>query len=714
MKSAPRRRRVPKYIIGFSTLALLIFVAAAHAGTLDTTFGSGGGSGTSVGFSDVARRVFVLSDGKILLAGNTAFVGFHTYVPSPMLARFNANGSIDTTFGQNGGVNGQLGDSMNVNDVLLQPDGKIVFIGGLNPSWNAPPIDIGVARFNSDGTKDLTFGTNGYVRTAIGGNYDVGVGGILLPDGKIFVVGFTNGSATSPGAIDFVRYNSNGTLDETFGEGGIVYHLVGGANSIPEIFSIVQLSSGKYIVNGQNFMARVNPDGSLDTSFGMSGFAYHEFARGRMTLQPDGKILTSGNTATQCCNSVFAVSRFNSTDGSIDTGFGTGGTVLTPFRRNSIGFASAYANDAVLKSNGEIIVVGSANEINGTSTSAVAAVHYTSNGTLIAKTAIAFPPYQSWGTNVAIQPDGKILLVGWFMNGFADLAIARLTAITNDARPFRRIYDFDGSGTTDITVYRPGTGGSSSVWYNNNTGFGTAFGIEGDIITPADYNDDGYTDIAVFRPSTGTWYITTNIYYSALDYYAFPWGADGDIPAAADYDGDGRADVTVYRPTNGYWYIHESQTGQPRYVQWGLAGDKPVVGDYDGDGKADIAVFRPSDGFWYIQKSSTGELQTVALGTSGDIPVQGDYNGDNKTDIAVYRPSTRIWYTSPDPATNYGAILFGNVGDIPVAGEYTNDNKTDIAVFRPSNRTWYIRSSSTGAVTTALWGASGDIPVPGN
>jgi uncharacterized delta-60 repeat protein len=718
MKSIPRRKLTPTYISVLSALALLVFGAIAQAGTLDTSFGTGGGTGTSIGFYDFARRVFILPDGKILIAGVTAYVGFHAYAPSPMLARFNGNGSLDTTFGQGGVVNGQLGNTMAVNDVLLQPDGKIVFVGGLNPGWNSPPLDFGVARFNSDGTKDTTFGDNGLVRTAIGGSYDIASGVVYLPDGKLLVVGYTHGTSTSPGAIDFVRYNSNGTLDETFGEGGIVYHLIGSANSIPTVDGMVKLSDGKLLINGQGFFARFNPDGSFDNGFGNNGFVYHPYAGGRMTLQPDGKVLTAGSGTACCSYTVFAISRFNTTDGSADAGFGTNGTVLTPFRKNTIGYANAVAYDVVVKSNGEIIAIGVARGINGTvsstETSAVAAAHYTSNGVLIAKTAIAFPPYQSTGSTLAIQPDGKIVLVGYVSHSDSDLAIARLTAITNDIRPFRRLYDFDGSLSTDLMIYRPGTGGSSSVWYNRNTDTATPFGTEGDIITPADYNDDGYTDIAVFRPSNGTWYITTNIYYLATQFYAVQWGADGDIPAAADYDGDGKADLAVFRPSNGTWYIQESQTGLPRYVTWGLLGDKPVVGDYDGDGKADIAVFRPSAGYWYVQKSSNGELLVAQLGTDGDIPVQADYNGDNKTDIAVFRPSTGIWYTSTNPATNYGAIPFGKNGDIPVVGDYTGDGWADIAIWRPSNRTWYIRSATTGSVTATPWGASTDIPVPGN
>jgi uncharacterized delta-60 repeat protein len=712
MKSMPRRNRSRNYISVLSVLALLVFGAIVQAGTLDPSFGIGGGNGTSISFYDSAQRVFILPDGKILVAGETAFVGFHAYGPSPAMARFNSNGMLDTTFGQNGVVNGLMGN-MQVHDVLLQPDGKIVFVGGLDPTYNSHPNDFGIARFNSDGTKDLTFGNNGLVRTSIGGSKDIARGVVYLPDGKLLVAGYTIGTVTSPGAIDFARYNSNGTLDTTFGEGGIVYHLVGSANSSPQINGLIRLSDGKLMVNGNGFFARFRPDGNFDPDFGNNGFVGHPHAGGRMTLQPDGKILTADSETT--FNYIaFAISRFNSTNGTPDAAFGTNGTVVTPFRKNTVWYAEAVATEAVVKSNGEIIAIGTTRYINGSDSSTFAAAHYTANGVLIAKTAIPFPPYQASGTTLAIQPDGKIVLAGYIATNDNDIAIARLTAITNDRRPFRRLYDFNGTMTTDLAVYRPGTGGESGVWYNLHTGYWTPFGIEGDIITPADYNDDGYTDIAVFRPSNGTWYITTNLYNSALAYYAVQWGADGDIPAAADYDGDGRADLAVFRPSNSTWYISESQSGLSRFTQWGASGDKPVVGDFDGDGKADIAVFRPSNGTWYVLASSTGQLLAVQLGTNGDIPVQADYNGDTRTDIAVFRPSTGVWYISTDPGTDPGAFFFGANGDIPVPGDYFGDGKADIAVWRPSNRVWYIRNSSNGSVTGTQWGASTDIPVPGN
>lgn len=706
-----------------SALAFFIFNATpVHAGTLDPTFDSDGRATVHIGQYCDPKKVFVLPDGKILVAGETAQAGYHFYAPSPMMARFNSDGTLDTTFGINGIVPGQFGN-VRVEDVLLQPDGKIVFIGGANPLWNMGPADFAVVRYNSNGTLDNTFGVNGVVVTSIGGSRDSAYAGVLLPDGKILAIGGTLGTETSPGALDLVRYNSNGTLDSTFGDGGVIYHLHGPNGDAPNFTDLILLPNGNLLANGQllsyyhpaqNFIARLNADGSFDNTFGSNGFVYSDRAKGLMTLKSDGTFIIANSFLNG--NFTFELTRFKD-DGSIDTNFGTNGVVQTRFRavNSGVGNMDANVSQIALKSNGDIVAIGWGVETSYLSY--LIAALYNSNGSLIAKTAISFPPLtEARGTTAAIQPDGKIVLAG--MSEFPtgnDVAVARLTNITNNIRPYKKRYNFIGTMADNITVYRPGTGGDSSAWYNFSDQYiSPQFGISGDIIAPSDYNDDGIADLAVFRPSNGTWYIANNFYNATYNFTAIQWGTSGDIPAPADYDGDGRADVAVFRPSTGFWYILNSQTNSATIVQWGISGDKPAVGDYDGDGKADVAVFRPGNGFWYILKSTDNQLLAIQFGVSTDIPVQGDYNGDYITDVAVFRPATGTWFTSTNPAINYGAVQFGVGTDIPVPGDFDGDNKTDLAVWRPATRTWYILRSSDGAVSGTQWGATTDTPVPGN
>jgi hypothetical protein len=244
--------------------------------------------------------------------------------------------------------------------------------------------------------------------------------------------------------------------------------------------------------------------------------------------------------------------------------------------------------------------------------------------------------------------------------------------------------DFDGNGTTDISVYRPG---SSAAWYIQGQ-TGAYWGTTGDIPVPGDYDGNGTSDIAVFRPGpSAAWFISGQVGSS--------FGSTGDIPVPGDYDGNGTTDIAVFRPSQGAWYI-QGQTG----AYWGTTGDIPVPGDYDGNGTTDIAVFRPgATAAWYIQGQTSSYW-----GATGDIPVPGDYDGNGTTDLAVYRPgATGAWFIQGQTGR-----YFGTTGDIPVPGRYDTGATTDIAVYRPgANAAWFI-SGQAGA----SYGTTDDVPLP--
>jgi hypothetical protein len=267
------------------------------------------------------------------------------------------------------------------------------------------------------------------------------------------------------------------------------------------------------------------------------------------------------------------------------------------------------------------------------------------------------------------------------------------TSTTNRRAPG----DFDGSGTTDLTVFRPADG----TWYVRNQA-AVQWGQSGDVPVPADYSGDGFPDLAVWRPTgsqgDGYWYMG----FPPNNNYQ--WGAQGDVPVPADYNADGHADLAVWRPGDGTWYVNGVGN-----TPWGVSGDYPVPGDYNGDGRADIAIWRPTDGalegYWYVKDDP--QYGRAQWGAAGDVPVPGDYNGDGKTDLAVWRPSNGTWYVN-----GMAPVQWGQSGDVPVPGDYSGDGVTDPAFWRPSDKySWYVRTPFVAF--KVQWGQGGDIPATG-
>ncbi len=290
----------------------------------------------------------------------------------------------------------------------------------------------------------------------------------------------------------------------------------------------------------------------------------------------------------------------------------------------------------------------------------------------------------------------KVEAVG---NIFFDISDANFTI--NAVAPNKALYDFDGDGKSDISVYRAG------IWYllRSLSGFsGVAFGISTDKTIAADYDGDSKADVAVFRASANANEPDFYVLRSSNSTVAqISWGTVGDIPVAGDFDGDNKADYTIYR--NGTWYILNGATGSVRVEQFGLATDKPVAADFDGDNKTDLAVYRA--GTWYLQRSTQG-FAVVQFGIATDIPIPADFDGDLKADYAVYRNG--IWYLLGS-MQGFSAIQFGIATDLPAPADYDGDGKADISVFRPSEGNWYSLRSQAGLAITNF-GLSGDKPIP--
>lgn len=346
-------------------------------GTLDTTFGNGGFATASPTSTDYVTSMTVQPDGKVLLTGRGDYGGAKPY--NITTVRFTADGILDTTFGGTGIVRYASGTNDEGSDIVVQSDGKIVIVGRAEYQGNSHFV---LLRYNSDGTLDTTFNSTGIVNTQIGDSSQA-FGVAIQPDGKLVVAGTTNALATTDNAAVVARYNSDGTLDTTFGgSNGIVIKNNGPNNSgngyggFETLRRVAIQPDGKIVTagatepvsqDGTNFhvtLMRFTPDGALDTTFDSDGIVFtrllsvasdaNDFAFG-LAFQGD-KLVVSGRT-TSYLNGLgtrMLLLRYNA-DGSLDTDFGTGGSVVTTIRD---GQENDVANAVVVTPDNRIIVAG--------------------------------------------------------------------------------------------------------------------------------------------------------------------------------------------------------------------------------------------------------------------------------------------------------------------------------------------------------------------
>lgn len=283
-----------------------------------------------------------------------------------------------------------------------------------------------------------------------------------------------------------------------------------------------------------------------------------------------------------------------------------------------------------------------------------------------------------------------------------------ITFIHNNCHaPPSNLFDFDGDGRTDHSVYRS----ISGTWYDHEVqplSGAMILGRPADRIVPADYTGDGKTDYAVFRSSTATWIVRDQ---TSRTLFHVQFGQPGNLPVPADYNGDGTADLAVFNLQTGDWSVRSSSDNSVYNFHWGANGDLPVPADFDGDGRTDYAVFRRSTGDWYVWRT-TGGFWAVHWGANGDIPFTGDIDEDGKADVGIFRPVDNAWYMLRSSDLGWKGAIWGAWGDVPVPGEYDGDGRTDFAVYRRSDRTWYVLRSSDGGFDAFPWGEFTDTPAP--
>ena len=417
LKTEGRARTASLFVL---SVLLLPFAlprpALAAGGDLDTSFGGNGKVTTSFPDGAYANAVAIQTDGKIVAAGGTG-VEF-------ALARYDANGALDATFGTDGKVTTGFTNGGSANAVAIQSDGKIVAAG-------ISGEEFALARYDTGGALDPTFGTDGIVTTDLSTGWDEAKGVAIQGNGKIVAAGLAKPGNPWRPWFALARYRSDGTLDTSFGDGGTVLTKFGVSG---EGRAIVLQPDHKIVVAGTNgggfALARYDSDGSLDPSFGKGGKVATLLpgeAPGRayaVALQPDGKIVAAGSYDFY----LFAIARYK-VHGGLDRTFGDDGFAITDVGQGG----EQWVSGLLIQPNGKIVAAGSEGpHEGGESPPRFVVTRYRVNGvpdtTFGGGDGKVITKFKNGATagGVAAQADGKIVVVG---NGaWGSFALARYLA----------------------------------------------------------------------------------------------------------------------------------------------------------------------------------------------------------------------------------------------------------------------------------------------
>jgi uncharacterized delta-60 repeat protein len=692
-------------------------------GTPDTSFAafnrSLGGSSPRLSVADLA----LADDGGLIATGR--------FWPSMMggpyqqnLFRFLPNGAMYPGFAPpltdyGSGVHGQTGGkilfsaspttSASVRIMRLLGDGTVdgsfvvdPAITSIASAWRVDALDRIVFLAETTSGRRL-------VRLLQNGSLDPTFEARVLSPGQVNALArLSNGKTLVAGAFSFMdgvarakiaRVNSDGSLDTSFNPGT-------GFDAGEAPIQLVEQPDGKVLAAGGYFysyngtplpsIVRLNTDGSRDSSFSVS-FSNPGYAQA-VALQPDGKILIGGTFSTVNGVSRTGIARLNP-DGTLDTTFNA---VLN----------IAFVQKILVEANGRITIGGSFSSVNGFPRNNIARLE--TNGALDQ----AFNPTTGPVLNFWQQPDGKYLLTSGAATSFQ--------RINNNGSPDTSFSppSFDAAGGASILTVLFRADGTMLVggrfdtvgglqrpnltrlrWSGTHDSTYIPNGANARVNVLADNNDGKVLIGGAFNTvdNVGRWGI------ARLQAVAF------QRSTPFDFDGDGRTDFAAFRPSTNVWYILRTSDWAVVQTTFGLAGDIVAPADFDGDGKTDVGIFRPGSGdWWYAASTQGGAHRTAHHGEPGDIPRPSDFDGDGKADMVVYRPSTGRWFRLSSTGS-VSELPFGSAGDQPLVGDFDGDGKSDAAIFRPATGDWWYAASSAGNAHRAVhWGQAGDLPSPGD
>jgi uncharacterized delta-60 repeat protein len=421
-----------KYYFLLLFFFLSYFSVLAQPGTLDPSFGSGGTAIRVVGSGGgIESDMATLSDGRIILGGTDYDIGI-----TPFLARYSEDGALEFTYNLTGVIDEILG-------IAVQPDDKVVVVGNRNTVF-------GVARFNTDGSLDFTNTIDFDPAGGIGPRNSSANDVLIQPDGKIVIVGgYHNVGDSFNDFFAICRLTAAGAIDNTFSGDGLLT-VDASLGALDEALGVAIQSDGKIIVVGKTdngsdndaVVMRINTNGTLDTSLlGGTGIRFFQIdtndTANSVAIDANGNILVAGTTDDSIGDDNIFVLKLL-TSGALDSGnFGPTGIRVYDFSGEDFG------NEILIQPNGGIVVAGS---INNFGFDEFAILKLLADGTL--DTAFdadgrAQIPFSGDAVvqGIGFQPDGKIIIAGEVDDSDPDVWMARLN---ND--PFVTVINTNDSG----------------------------------------------------------------------------------------------------------------------------------------------------------------------------------------------------------------------------------------------------------------------------
>lgn len=635
-----------------------------------------------------------LPDSKILTGG-----GFDLN-SNGWLNRYHANGTLDNSFQTT--VNGRI------LGIALLPDGKYLIAGSFSSVNGTARSKI--ARLNTDGSLDTSF-------TAPTASNEFITGLKVLPNGQFYIRLYTD-PVPLPGDLisRFVRYNADGSVDNTFSQ--TFLH--------PELWAVDNLNRIVVFKNRAviDRFYRLNTDGNIDANFNPF-ISVHGFCT-TAALQSDGKVVIAGEFQKTNGTSAVRFTRVNSdgtTDGTFNSGTGfdvapttlavqSDGKILasgaftvyngtprtTLVRINDDGSLDALFNPTINSNvyaiaplaTGKILIGGNFTTVNGTTQVALARLN--ADGSLDTTFNPGFGASSVVSTILA-QADGKIM-VGGFVTGVGSMARLNSDGSLDGS--------FDESGVSNVGQILQQPDGKYIVFTGNPGGNDTSRIVR--------LFNHGPTDFS-FYPTLGTNSTVKTIFQQSNGNVVFGGIFDSVNGRNSRYIGrvgpSGQSDIyfpafgandsvnTILGQPDGKIIVVGNFSGIEDVGRSGIARltlsnrTKGTLFDYDGDGRADVSIFRPSTNYWYELLSSDSSVSFQSFGASGDIIAPADYDGDGKTDLGLFRPSSGQWLYLSSINNTVIQFQWGQAGDIPLPSDVTGDGKAEFIVYRPSTGAWF-------------------------